>query len=232
MREYVETFRVVEIQHTFYEPPQPKTMLRWREQAGPRFEFTIKAWQLVTHTASSPTFRKLRTPLSDAQRKEAGGFKPTPTVLRAWDATLAAARLLRATCILLQCPASFTPTPENVDAMRAFFAVAERPEKVRLLWEPRGAWPDALVTSVCDELDLVHAVDPFLRASLTPRPVTYWRLHGLGDHYRAYTDPELQQLAARIDRRATTYVMFNEVPRASDARRFLALLSGTRKVSE
>ena len=49
--DYFETYRVLEVQQTFYEPPQKTTMVRWREQAGPGFEFTLKAWQLITHRA-------------------------------------------------------------------------------------------------------------------------------------------------------------------------------------
>lgn len=224
MREYVETFRVVEIQHTFYDPPAPKTLVRWREQCGPRFEFTIKAWQLVTHEASSKTYRRLRRPLTDAQRKGAGAFKPSDAVRFGWETTLAAAHLLRATAILFQCPASFRATEENADNMRRFFRSIERPEGTRLLWEPRGPWPDDLVLSLCSELDLVHAVDPFLRPTLTPQ-LAYYRVHGLGDHYRSYTDDELRELHARAAASPIAYVMFNEVPRYEDARRFVRLTS-------
>ena len=49
VREYFETFPLVEVQQTFYEPPAPRTLLRWREQAPDSFEFTMKAWQLITH---------------------------------------------------------------------------------------------------------------------------------------------------------------------------------------
>lgn len=46
--------------------------------------------------------------------------------------------MLSATAMLFQCPASFTPEPENVSRMRRFFERIERPS-ARLLWEPRGA---------------------------------------------------------------------------------------------
>lgn len=230
MREYFETYRVVEVQHTFYEPPAPKTMLRWREQAPSRFEFTLKAWQLVTHQASSNTYRRLkRTIVSDAQKKELGSFKPTSMVMRGWEATREAARILHATAILFQCPASFRPTPENLDNMRRFFGTIERPKGVTLLWEPRGEWPADTVRALCNELDLVDAVDPFLRPTTTPA-LSYWRLHGLGDHRRPYADDELAQLLAwaREPEREKVYVMFNEIPRVADSRRFLALLTARR----
>ncbi len=52
----------------FYEPPRDGTMRRWRAQAPIDFEFTIKAWQLITHDALSPTYRRLRSPLTEVDR--------------------------------------------------------------------------------------------------------------------------------------------------------------------
>jgi uncharacterized protein YecE (DUF72 family) len=94
------------------------------------------------------------------------------------------------------------------------------------LWEPRGAWPDDLVITLCSDLDLIHAVDPFIRASLTPE-LLYWRLHGNKSHYANYTDAELRQMIEWIPKDDTieTYVMFNEVPRVKDVKRFRELLA-------
>lgn len=50
---YFETFEVVEVQQTFYDPPAPRTLERWRAQAPPGFEFTMKAWQVITHASTS-----------------------------------------------------------------------------------------------------------------------------------------------------------------------------------
>src|SRR3954471_15350679 len=86
--EYVREFPMVEVQQTFYEPPRDATMRRWRSEAPAGFEFTIKAWQLVTHEATSPTYRRLRRPLTDDERHDAGSFRLTPIVLDAWRRTL------------------------------------------------------------------------------------------------------------------------------------------------
>ncbi|HEX2122343.1 MAG TPA: DUF72 domain-containing protein [Thermoanaerobaculia bacterium] len=218
---YFETFPVVEVQQTFYDPPPARTLERWRAQAPPGFEFTMKAWQVITHAGTSRTYRRLKSPFSEKQKEEAGGFRVNETVMAAWAATLAAARRLRATAILFQCPASFRATDENIAAMRRFFATIEHPPKIRFLWEPRGPWPDDVVLPLCRDLTLTHAVDPFVRPSLTPE-LTYWRLHGNGSHYASYTDAELQQLHAWLPRSGEAYVMFNNIPRVEDARRFRA----------
>ena len=221
---YFRQFRVVEVQQTFYDPPRDATLVRWRRQAPLRFEFTLKAWQLVTHDASSPTYRRLRRPLTQEERAEVGSFRASPTVGRAWARTLECARLLRADKILLQCPRSFRPTEENVERLRTFCATAERPEGTTLLWEPRGEWPPELVAALCTELDLVHAVDPFVSETQTPeRP--YFRLHGITGARHVYTDEELEELRGMLPPGANpAYVLFNNIPRVGDAHRFQAVL--------
>jgi uncharacterized protein YecE (DUF72 family) len=198
-------------------------MTRWRRQAPLRFEFTLKAWQLITHEGSSPTYRRLRRPLSAEQRAEVGAFRVSPTTLAAWERTLACTRILRATAILLQCPRSFRPSDENAVRMRTFLSTVERPEGVRILWEPRGPWPEELLRSLCAELGLVHVVDPFVGATVTPEQ-TYFRLHGVTGARHVYTDDELVRLRAMVPDSGTAYVMFNNIPRVVDAERFRALL--------
>jgi uncharacterized protein YecE (DUF72 family) len=218
---YFETFDTLEVQQTFYDPPARETMARWREQAPEGFIFTIKAWQVITHRSTSNTYRRMKTRIDDMSA--VGAFQLNETTLHAWKVTRDAARLLRAKAILFQCPASFKPTGENVANMRRFFTSIDRLENVLFLWEPRGAWPDELLVDVCRELDLVHTVDPFLRDTVTPELV-YWRLHGIGSHYRPYTDEELRTLASRVPAHGNAYVMFNNIPRVADARKFIGLL--------
>ena len=218
---YFETFDTLEVQQTFYDPPTRETMARWRDQAPPGFIFTIKAWQVITHRSTSNTYRRMKTRIDDMS--EVGAFQLNDTTLKAWKTTRDAARLLRAKAILFQCPASFRPEPQNVDNMRRFFGGIDRLDGVQFLWEPRGDWPDELLLEICRELDLVHTVDPFLRDTVTPELV-YWRLHGIGSHYRPYTDEELRSLAARVPEHGNAYVMFNNIPRVNDAKTFRSML--------
>jgi len=222
---YFRQFPVVEVQQTFYDPPPLSTIARWRAQAPVDFEFTLKAWQVITHFGTSSTYRRLRRAFSDRERTEAGGFRLNDTTLAAWKTTLEARQALRATAILFQCPASFKANAENIAAMRQFLATIPRPAGVRLLWEPRGPWPDELTLSLCRELDLVHAVDPFIRPTVTPE-LLYWRLHGNKSHYANYTDDELLQIIDWLPRDATVdaYVLFNNIPRVKDVKRFRELL--------
>lgn len=220
MKAYPRHFPVVEVQSTFYDPPRDAVMQKWL-QATPGLEYTMKVWQLVTHAAGSPTYRRMKQPLPEG---EPGFFRESAAVRKGWRRSMECAQLLGATAMLFQCPASFGPTPENVARMRKFFEYIERPA-ARLLWEPRGtAWVEQrkLAIALCRDLDLVHVVDPFVTPPAARHPV-YWRLHGIVGARHSYGDAELEQLhgmlrKARPD--APSYVMFNNLPRVGDAKRF------------
>ncbi|MDQ6700739.1 MAG: DUF72 domain-containing protein [Acidobacteriota bacterium] len=214
---------MVEVQSTFYEPPSVALATKWRADAPVAFQFCVKAWQLITHRSSSPTYRRLKTKLGGNERDMVGSFQPTEQVRLAWERTADIARVLQAQVILFQCPASFEPTPENLRHLRGFFAEIER-EDFRLAWEPRGHWPRDLVQEICAEYDLLHCVDPFKTQSALGRSI-YWRLHGLTGYSYRYSDEELDQLQAMLteagqESRAPSYVFFNNIWMRDDALRF------------
>lgn len=215
---YAERLATVEIQHTFYQPPQVKTLERWRAEMPDDFEFTLKAWQLITHESSSPTYRRLKRVLTEKESKDVGFFKPTKIVKEALEVTLECAEALKARTILFQCPAKFTPTAKNIANLKKFFNAIDR-GKLNLAWEPRGVWKDDVVKSLCDELDLWHAVDPFARPTLTPTKC-YYRLHGIPRWRYTYEDVELEELTSLLPKRRLAYVFFNNITMIQDATRF------------
>ncbi|HXF56011.1 MAG TPA: DUF72 domain-containing protein [Actinomycetota bacterium] len=223
---YVAEFPVVEVQQTFYQLPSVSTARRWRDQAPPGFVHTMKAWQLITHSPASPTYRRLREPLRGSPDAY-GSFRPTPEVQEAWRRTLEVALALEARVVVFQCPASFRPTERHVADLRGFFERAPR-DGLALAWEPRGGWPPELVRELCVELDLVHCVDPFSGREVHGG-FAYWRLHGVGGYRYRYTDDDLRALLGRCREaleagRAPVYVLFNNLAMLEDARRFRALL--------
>ncbi len=223
--EYANVLSTVEVQHTFYQPPQVKTLEKWRAAMPKEFEFTLKAWQLITHESSSPTFRRLRRELNEKELDEAGFFKPTEIVQEAWETTLACAKALKARTILFQCPAKFTPLPENIDNMIKFFRGIKR-GKMNFVWEPRGRdWTDEIVREVCDELKLWHVVDPFARPTVTPK-TCYFRMHGIPRWRYTYEDDELHELASLLPKNRVAYTFFNNITMRQDAIRFQRILKG------
>ena len=230
---YVQTFSCVEVQHTFYQPPGIATLERWRAAAPTGFEFVLKAWQLITHDAKSPTYRRLKKKLTEVEREETGYFRPTPIVESAWGTTLACADALQARMILFQCPASFKQTKENISNLKNFFrsiAASER-QRLNFAWEPRGDWDLKVVKRICEELNLWHAVDPFTAECVT-KDKRYFRLHGRSGWRYEYEEAELRELAARLviskpdtaTRELAPYVFFNNARMTQDALRFQSIL--------
>ncbi len=223
---YFTHFPVVEVQTTFYEPPSVELAGKWRALAPDTFQFCMKAWQLITHTPASPTYRRLKSRLSPEEKELVGSFRPTEQVSLAWERTAAIALALRARVVLFQCPASFRPDRENLRNLRDFFSHINR-YNFALAWEPRGDWSRDLIQGICNEFDLLHCVDPFKAESVPGRGI-YWRLHGKTGYSYRYSDEELAQLSAMLLEhvqdvgRGPAYVFFNNIWMKDDALRFQA----------
>ncbi len=217
-----EHFRLLEVQKTFYKPPMERTARRWRDQAPADFLFTLKAWQLITHEPSSPTYRRADLDIRDEARDRYGAFRPTEEVLQAWERTRAIADALAVPIVLFQCPASFDPTAEHKEAMRAFFGEIGR-QPFTFAWEPRGAWQEDEIAALCQELDLIHCVDPFTSRTVTEH-LAYFRLHGIDGYYHNYSDDELEQVVAWCEPFETAYVLLNNVSMWDDALRLRRML--------
>ena len=186
------------------------------------FEFTLKAWQLITHEAKSPTYRRLKRKLSETEKAEAGGFRATAIVNEAWAATLAAAQMLKARTILFQCPSSFKQNAANIDSMEQFFCSIDR-QDLNLCWEPRGDWDAGVVRSICVNLELGHVVDPFVGKTVTPDNY-YFRLHGRSGWRYQYELSELKELATSLVKSEPGYVFFNNSKMTEDALKFCKVL--------
>lgn len=182
------------------------------------FEFTLKAWQMITHGGASPTYKRIRRKLTEKQYEEAGFFRDTETVDEGWEVTRASAMALGARTLLFQCPAKFTQTEENIANMRKFFKKVDR-AGMNFVWEPRGPWDDKVVEKICKDLDLWHVVDPFKARTVTPDRC-YYRLHGVVRWRYTYEDGELEELVSLLPDDKLSYVFFNNVTMLDDALRF------------
>jgi uncharacterized protein YecE (DUF72 family) len=221
-RRYFEQFSTVEIQQSFYQLPTLSTAHKWREEAREGFEFTAKAWQLITHEPTSPTYRRLRRGIPEDKRKNYGSFRPTDEVFEAFEATEQFCKSLGAEKIIFQCPSSFGMTSEHVSNITNFFGWVARKD-FTFIWEPRGNWDMEEIRAICDEVGLVHCVDPLREVSVSGK-IRYFRLHGLRGYRYRYTDEDLLELKAKSCRGKTSYFMFNNISMLEDAIRFEELV--------
>jgi uncharacterized protein YecE (DUF72 family) len=119
--------------------------------------------------------------------------------------------------ILFQCPARFGPTQENKANLGSFLRkirsdARSKPEgeRLTLVWEPRGEWKAEEVRELCEELGLVHGVDPFQQMPVTAG-AGYFRLHGRSGFRHQYSDAELDEFRAKATAWNPSYVLFNNV---------------------
>jgi uncharacterized protein YecE (DUF72 family) len=232
---YYHTFQLVELQSTFYRLPRESTLRRWREAAPPGFEFALKAWQVITHPSSSPTWKRAALTVEKAKAARYGYLRPTAENFEAFSRTADACGILQARLCLIQCPPSFHAIPDNVRNLKRFLTKIDRRGLV-VAWEPRGDWVEKpqLIRRLCDELGIVHVVDLLRRDPASSLALVYCRLHGLGNREVNYTyrykDDDLQQLARKLSSIKKlgcqeAYILFNNISMFEDAKRFSKLIS-------
>ena len=221
-------FKLVEVQATFYKPVLKSTAERWRRAAPEDFEFTLKAWQLITHEPRSPTYRKAKLKIDASKVSRYGLFRPTKEVFEAWSATEEIIRALDSRIVVFQSPASFVESAEHIKNMHDFFHSIEIDHgDTIMVWEPRGEWKRSTISTICEELNLVHCVDPFADQPVSGTDFGYLRLHGSPPgrrmyHY-SYTEADLQFLYERCRYFSQVYILFNNYTMFDDALKFKAM---------
>ncbi|KXA96016.1 hypothetical protein AKJ37_06275 [candidate division MSBL1 archaeon SCGC-AAA259I09] len=233
MQAYSHAFEVGEINRTFYKLPMTKTAERWRREAADDFEFTLKAWQALTHPTNSPTWRGKKDKLSDEQEENFGYLRPNEQVVEAWEETKERAEALEAKVCVLQTSAGFDCSEENEENMRELLGRIDR-EGVELAWESRGDWKEnpGRVKEMCEDLDLVHIVDIMRRDPVSSHDIAYVRLHGLNpeeyDYDYDYSGEELEELAGKLqdlaENHERVYCMFNNYEMFDNAQKLKGLL--------
>lgn len=161
-------FDTIEINSSFYAPPKPTDAARWatRVRKNPRFRFTAKAWQRLTHERRDPGDSGVSADC-DAVRRSLGPIAETG--------------LLGA--VLLQFPWSFRCVMENVAYLELLFSQLKG---WPLVLEVRHAsWNEEQVFAFLREwkVGFCNVDQPVIGQSLKPgavvtAPVGYFRLHG------------------------------------------------------
>jgi uncharacterized protein YecE (DUF72 family) len=230
---YFKKYPIIEVEQTFYDPPRVFTAEKWRREAPARFEFAVRAWQLITHPASSPDYRRIQTRLRPHELEAAGHFQPTETVWNGWQRTWEIAVALQARTILFHCPDSFTPTPEHKAHLRQFMhqvrsAAGANPIPFTWAWEPPSSWPAPDIAELSQELGLVHAVDPFVTQPVTPGRC-YFRLNGIKGYRHRYSEEELARVGELLEGFDGGFCLFNTLHMREDASRLHWMLRAPKE---
>lgn len=221
---YYLDFDTVEIQNTFFQPPRINVAKKWRASAPKKFEFTLRAWQLITHQPSSAGYKRLRIPIPYRQKPKYGFFLPTREVHSSWETSKVFASALEAKFILFQCPTNFHPIKENLRNLKKFFQSINR-AAINPVLETNGSWDKEMLKDICCELNLIHAVDPFQSESVSDS-LRYYRLYGLRGFRYKYSDDDLLKLKeiCSNDADRKIFCLFNNASMNEDARRFKTLI--------
>jgi uncharacterized protein YecE (DUF72 family) len=200
---YSRLFNFVEVNSTFYQVPNLKTVESWRRQVPPDFEFSVRCNSDLTHKYQ---------------------FQPDEEAFKVFNQMTTICQTLKAEILHMQTPTSFQPNSRNAQLLRSFLSSVSSKD-VRIALEVRGS-NQALTMDfkkVMQDYNMVHSVD--LSNDEAPAfnsDILYTRLFGKGTHniYQP-TDQELKS----IDDRASSgthrkaIVSFHFVRMYQDARR-------------
>jgi uncharacterized protein YecE (DUF72 family) len=163
---YVDT---IEINSSFYGPPRPEDAAAWarRVRGNPRFKFTAKAWQRVTHDCREAI--------------QTGSLPQDCEQVRRGLAPILEAGILGA--VLLQFPWSFRKTDENVGFLDLLFRyLGDFPLAVEVR---HGSWnSDPFFEFLrANRVSFCNVDQPVIGDSLAPGArvtsrIGYYRLHG------------------------------------------------------
>lgn len=223
-KKYFSTFKVLEVQQSFYKNLTDRQVQNWSQQAPKEFEFIMKIHQCITHPPNSPTYR--RSELAPEKRRGCGFFRLSDTVEEVMKRFFETMKGLNADKVVVQTPASFKDTKENIENMHKFFKKFCGPV---YFWEARG-WDQNKASKLAEKLgvNLVMPVESIEEpeTKLYPGDILYIRLHGtLKGYNKKYSEEELKKLAEAIEKDGrVAYVMFNNVYMYEDALNFMKII--------
>jgi uncharacterized protein YecE (DUF72 family) len=176
LKAYSEIFNFVEVNYTFYEYPDLRTVERWRRAVPAGFTFSVRCHQDLTHRI---------------------GLKPVDEAYYVLGRMVAYCGVLRAPFLVLETPANCIMNREEVGEARDFLSSANF-HGVRLVWEVRAP-VTAGATELMRDLNVVHCVDLSRQEPTVKSDVLYTRLFGKGQHnLYQFIDEELVDIDQKI----------------------------------
>jgi uncharacterized protein YecE (DUF72 family) len=156
LKAYSEIFNFAEVNYTFYEYPDAKTVERWRRTVPRGFTFTMRCHQDLTHRI---------------------GLRPVKEAYRVFNHMVSYCRILEAPFLHLETPKSCIPDGANLRQADDFLSSVSLKE-VRLAWEIRSMITKNVVNLMHD-FDVVRSVDLSKEEPALNSDVVYTRLVGV-----------------------------------------------------
>lgn len=226
---YSQVFPLIELQSTFYKLPMLSTTKRWRGEVPKDFEFSLKAFQGITHPILSPTWRKAGKQKPTKNVENYGHLKPTKENFECWDKTMEIYKALDAKAIVIQLPPSFEAKDEMLNDAINFLSSIKKP-KILCIELRHKSWFKDLTKAkkLFEKVNAIHVTDPLVMKPLTMDSVSYSRLHGLGKkpYSYKYNDEELKRIKDSLKEWGykESYVLFNNIYMKDNALKFLSLI--------
>jgi uncharacterized protein YecE (DUF72 family) len=177
LKAYSEVFNFVEVNQTFYEYPDRRTVERWRRTVPDKFTFSVRCHQDLTHRI---------------------GLKPVDEAYYVFSQMVAYCEVLDAPFLILETPQSYALNQEAVDRARDFFSSVNL-RGVRLVWEVRAPVTHAVI-ALMQDFNAVQCVDLSNEAPSVESDVVYSRLFGKGKHnIYQFTDSELLAVDKEVE---------------------------------
>lgn len=228
---YFQNLKLVEIQQTFYKLVNEDLLEKRRKEAPKDFEFTIKAFQGLTHSIKSFTWK--RSGLSKEELKKiekyVGNLKVNKVTMEYWEVMLKYAKILNSKIILLQLPNSFNDSEENIKQAKEFLKNVES-SKVIIALELRG-WKKENKLKIFEEFNAIDVVDLSFEKPSIVKDILYTRLHGKHEGNKIiysyeYTKNELEKIKDYLleINAKESYVLFNNSSMFKNALEFISLL--------
>ncbi len=197
---YSKLFSFVEVNNTFYEYPNQRTVEGWRRIVPAGFVFSVRCHQDLTHRI---------------------GFKPTDKAFEVFYRMKAYCDALDAPYLVLETPANAICDRNDVLAAKDFFSSLSLGE-VKLVWEYRAPWTPQ-VANLMRDFGIIQSVDLSVQMPNLESSIVYSRLFGKGKHnIYQFTDDELVEIQARAEGigAKTAVLAYHGQRMYSDAARF------------
>jgi uncharacterized protein YecE (DUF72 family) len=176
LKAYSKIFNFVEVNYTFYEYPDTRTVERWRRTVPENFTFAVRCHQDLTHRM---------------------GLKPINEAYSVLGKMITYCRILNAPFLIVETPSSYVFSDRKIKEAKDFFSTINLKD-IRLVWEIRSPITQE-ISELIRELNIVHCVDLSIKDPSFWSDMVYTRLFGKGvQNIYQFTDEELEEIDQKI----------------------------------